>query len=110
MPAHHQPWWQDLDSATFQWQIPQDFNIATECLETADETELALAEAIEDGHLEYTFGQPDPDRGEVVAAYLVLRASTEPTDELRAELKQHVKHRLALYQYPRIIEFREGCR
>lgn len=55
-------------------------------------------------------GRPDPDRGEVVAAYLVLRASTEPTDELRAELKQHVKHRLALYQYPRIIEFREGCR
>lgn len=57
MPAHHQPWWQDLDSATFQWQIPQDFNIATACLETADATELALAEAIEDGHLEYTFGQ-----------------------------------------------------
>lgn len=55
-------------------------------------------------------GRPDPDRGEVVAAYLVLRAGTEPTDELRAELKQHVKHRLALYQYPRIIEFREGCR
>ena len=52
-------------------------------------------------------GLPDPDRGEVVAAYLVLREDTEPTDELREELRQHVKHRLAFYQYPRVIEFRD---
>lgn len=31
-------------------------------------------------------GRPDPDLGEVVAAYLVLRAGTEPTDEFREEL------------------------
>lgn len=52
-------------------------------------------------------GQSAPDRGEVVAAFIVLRDGTEPSEELERELKEHVKHRLAFHQYPRVIEFRE---
>lgn len=51
-------------------------------------------------------GKPDDLRGEVVAAYVVAREGVEADDELKTELKNHVKHQLAFYQYPRIIEFR----
>ena len=57
MPAQPQPWWQDLDTTPFHWHIPQQFNIATACLETADPEDLALVVATEDGHRETTFGQ-----------------------------------------------------
>ncbi|GAA4283663.1 acyl-CoA synthetase [Brevibacterium daeguense] len=50
-------------------------------------------------------GQPDETRGEVVAAYVVLREGITPTEELRQELQAHVKATLAFYQYPRILEF-----
>jgi acyl-coenzyme A synthetase/AMP-(fatty) acid ligase len=47
---------------------------------------------------------PDPERGSVVRAVVVLR-SGEPGDELRRELQEHVKQRTAPYKYPRIIDF-----
>lgn len=51
-------------------------------------------------------GKPDALRGEVVAAYIVPRDGVETGEELRSALQNHVKHQLAFYQYPRIIEFR----
>lgn len=50
-------------------------------------------------------GQPDEVRGEVVAAYIVLKDGIEATEELRQRLQQHVKSTLAFYQYPKIVEF-----
>lgn len=48
---------------------------------------------------------PDPVRGEVVKAFIVLRADTAPSDALVAELQEHVKSVTAPYKYPRKIEF-----
>ncbi len=48
---------------------------------------------------------PDPTRGEIVKAFVVLSQGYEPTDALRAELQQHVKSTTAPYKYPRKIEF-----
>jgi acetyl-CoA synthetase len=48
---------------------------------------------------------PDPVRGHVVKACVVLRAGHTPGRELEAALQAHVKARLAAYQYPRLVEF-----
>lgn len=50
-------------------------------------------------------GVPDPDRGQVVKATIVLTSKYEPSDDLAKELQEHVKRVTAPYKYPRIIEF-----
>ncbi|MEE8455711.1 MAG: AMP-binding protein [Limibaculum sp.] len=53
-------------------------------------------------------GSPDPDRGQVVKAFVRLSETAMPSDELVRELQDHVKTNLALYKYPRKIEFVES--
>ena len=48
---------------------------------------------------------PDPIRGQVVKATVVLAKGYEPSDELIKELQNHVKKTTAPYKYPRIVEF-----
>ncbi len=48
---------------------------------------------------------PDPDRGQVVKATIVLSRNYTPGDELAKELQEHVKKVTAPYKYPRIVEF-----
>ena len=48
---------------------------------------------------------PDPMRGQVVKATIVLARGYTASDELIRELQNHVKHVTAPYKYPRIIEF-----
>jgi len=48
---------------------------------------------------------PDPVRGAVVKAFVVLRPDVTPSDALIAELQEHVKKTTAPYKYPRRIEF-----
>ena len=48
---------------------------------------------------------PDPIRGKVVKATVVLARGWEPSDELVKELQDHVKRTTAPYKYPRIVEF-----
>ena len=48
---------------------------------------------------------PDPIRGQVVKATVVLTKGYRPSDELVRELQDHVKHATAPYKYPRIVEF-----
>jgi acetyl-CoA synthetase/medium-chain acyl-CoA synthetase len=50
-------------------------------------------------------GKPDPERTEIVKAFVVLAAGYDPTDDLRSELQEHVKASTAPYKYPREIEF-----
>ncbi len=50
-------------------------------------------------------GKPDPERTELVKAYVVLRPGNAPTSELTTELEQFVKQRLSAHAYPREIEF-----
>lgn len=48
---------------------------------------------------------PDPTRGEVVKAFIVLAAGHSASDELAKALQDHVKATTAPYKYPRRIEF-----
>ncbi len=50
---------------------------------------------------------PDPVRGQVVKAFVVLTKGTEGTEELKKEIQGYVKKHTAPYKYPRIVEFRE---
>lgn len=49
-------------------------------------------------------GKPDPERTEIVKAYVVLSDGHEFNETLRSELAAHVKTRLAAHEYPREIE------
>ena len=48
---------------------------------------------------------PDPDRGSIVKAFVVLREGFTASDALARELQDHVKRVTAPYKYPRAIEF-----
>ena len=50
-------------------------------------------------------GSPDAERGNIVKAFVVLSPGHEASKELEAELQQHVRGKLAPYEYPKEIEF-----
>ena len=50
-------------------------------------------------------GAPDPIRGQVVKATIVLTRGYTASESLKAELQQFVKNTTAPYKYPRIVEF-----
>jgi len=50
-------------------------------------------------------GKPDPDRGNIVKAFVILAPGFEGSDELTAEIQEHVKTTTAPYKYPREIEY-----
>ncbi|MGM0770412.1 MAG: AMP-binding protein [Halobacteriota archaeon] len=50
-------------------------------------------------------GVPDPVRGQIVKATIVLAKGYEASDELKKELQEHVKKATAPYKYPRAVEF-----
>jgi acyl-coenzyme A synthetase/AMP-(fatty) acid ligase len=50
-------------------------------------------------------GKPDPDRGLIVKAFVVLRPGVTGSDELVRELQEHCKRVTAPYKYPREVEF-----
>ncbi|TDL34292.1 acetate--CoA ligase [Jeotgalibacillus sp. S-D1] len=52
-------------------------------------------------------GKPDPVRGEIIKAFIALREGYEPTEELKEEIRQHVKKGLAAHAAPREIDFKD---
>ncbi|MBS0205130.1 MAG: AMP-binding protein [Planctomycetes bacterium] len=48
---------------------------------------------------------PDPLRGTVVKAFIVLRSQFPATESLAEELQNHVRERIAPYKHPRQVEF-----
>jgi 2-aminobenzoate-CoA ligase len=50
-------------------------------------------------------GTPDPDRGQLVTAYVVLREGADAGPGTAAAIQDHVKATIAPYKYPRRVEF-----
>jgi len=50
-------------------------------------------------------GADDVERGQIVAAYVVLRADVVGDDLCRKILQDHVKATIAPYKYPRVVNF-----
>ena len=49
--------------------------------------------------------EPDPDRTNIVKAYIVLSDSGQGSPELTEKLQNYVKEKIAPYKYPRAIEY-----
>lgn len=81
--------------------ISAGYNIAPAEVEEALLTHPAVAEC-------GVVGVPDPERGQVVRAYVVLRPGFARGPEMVRELQEHVKARIAPYKYPRQVEFCEA--
>lgn len=50
-------------------------------------------------------GKPDPVRGQIIKAFVVVKPGVPQHDELKNEIQAHVKKHLAGHAYPREIEF-----
>jgi acyl-coenzyme A synthetase/AMP-(fatty) acid ligase len=48
---------------------------------------------------------PDPERGSIVRAIVVVHDGFAPSEALAAALQDHVRRETAPYKYPRIVEF-----
>jgi len=48
---------------------------------------------------------PDRERGNIVKAFIVLTPGITPSNELETEIQDHVRGKLAPYEYPKEIEF-----
>ena len=52
-------------------------------------------------------GIPDPDKGQITKAFVVLKEGHEGSDEFFEELKTFLKEHIAIYKLPRAIEYRD---
>ena len=51
-------------------------------------------------------GAPDPERGQIVKAFVVLKPGHTGDEALAKALQDFVKQTIAPYKYPRAVEFR----
>lgn len=75
-----------------------DYRVGPFEVESALVEHKAVAEAA-------VIGTPDPDRHQLVKAYVILKKEYEPSRELALALFQHSISILAKFKIPRIIEF-----
>ncbi|SLN65739.1 Benzoate--CoA ligase [Palleronia marisminoris] len=78
--------------------ISSGYNIAGPEVEAALLAHPAVAECA-------VVGQPDENRGAIVAAYVVPAEGHDPDDALVKTLQEHVKATIAPYKYPRAVTF-----
>ena len=78
--------------------ISSGYNIAGPEVESALLRHPAVLEA-------GVIGLPDPDRGQLVTAFVVLRPETPRDEGTIHELQEFVKVRIAPYKYPRRVHF-----
>src|SRR5689334_5057090 len=81
--------------------VSAGYNIAGPEVETALLTHADVAECA-------VVGAPDPERGQIVEAYVVLKPGIVGDNECRKRLQDHVKSVIARYKYPRAVNFVEA--
>ena len=79
--------------------ISAGYNIA------GPEVEDALLAPRGRGRVRAWSASPDPERGQIVKAFVVLSRAQASGDDAGATLQDFVKQTIAPYKYPRAIEF-----
>jgi 2-aminobenzoate-CoA ligase len=98
--------WQDEDgrfhfaARTDDMILSAGYNIAGPEVEAALLSHADVAECA-------VVGRPDEERGQIVAAFVVLRAGVAADGETAKRLQDHVKATIAPYKYPRAVTFVE---
>jgi 2-aminobenzoate-CoA ligase len=80
--------------------VSSGYNIGGPEVEAAIDEHPAVAESA-------VVAKPDPDRGSIVCAFVVLREGAVGGDSMVKEIQEHVKAVLAPYKYPREVRFVE---
>ena len=78
--------------------VSSGYNIAGPEVEDAMLLHLAVAECA-------VIGCPDDERGQIVKAFITLRAGHEGNEAMVKDLQDFVKNTIAPYKYPRAITF-----
>jgi 2-aminobenzoate-CoA ligase len=81
--------------------VSSGYNIAGPEVEAALLSHAEVAECA-------VIGAPDVDRGQVVTAFVVLRAGIAGDEPCRKRLQDHVKAVIAPFKYPRVVNFVEA--
>lgn len=78
--------------------ITSGYNVASPEVESVLLEHPAVAEC-------GVIGVPDPDRGQILKAFVVLKPGVRGDQAMIRELQDHVKQHAAPYKYPRAISF-----
>ena len=78
--------------------ISAGYNIAGPEVEAALLSHAEVAECA-------VIGAPDPDRGQIVQAHVVLKDGVAADEGCVKRLQDHVKAKIAPYKYPRSVRF-----
>ena len=90
--------WYHYVSRTDDMIVSSGYNIGAPEVEDALLSHPAVAEC-------GVIGVPDADRGQIVKAFVVLRAGHAPDEITATALQEHVKAVIAPYKYPRALRF-----
>jgi 2-aminobenzoate-CoA ligase len=90
--------WFIYQARTDDMIVSAGYNIAGPEVEDALLAHPAVAEC-------GVIGVADEERGQIVKAFVVLKAGISAGDAMAKELQEHVKQNIAPYKYPRAIEF-----
>ncbi|HRP98499.1 MAG TPA: AMP-binding protein, partial [Rhodocyclaceae bacterium] len=81
--------------------VTSGYNVSSPEVESALLAHPAVAEC-------GVIGVPDPERGQIIKAFVVVKPGERGDDALAAALQDFVKHTVAPYKYPRAIRFVES--
>jgi 2-aminobenzoate-CoA ligase len=86
-------------SRTDNMIVSSGYNIGGPEVEAAIDTHPDVVESA-------VVAEPDPERGAIVCAFVVLRDGVDGDAAKAKEIQEHVKRQLAPYKYPRDVRFR----
>ena len=78
--------------------VSSGYNIGAPEVETAINRHPSVLESA-------VVARPDPERGSVVCAFVVLTPGTEPSETIRKDIQDFVKQQIAPFKYPRDVRF-----